>query len=206
MEIYDISQTLCQGMAVWPGDPEFRHRWAARIQNGEASNVSAVDMCVHTGTHVDAPFHLDDSATDIASVSLRHFLGAARVFSINVEKCIRAADLSALDWKNVERVLFKTRGSENIGNSLDQNFVYLDEDASGFLTQKGILLVGIDAPSVDAFDSADLPSHRMLLRHGIALLEGARLDSVPPGDYELICFPLKLAGLDGSPVRAILKR
>ena len=206
MEIYDISQTLCRGIAVWPGDPEFQHRWILRIRNGDFSNVSAVDIGLHTGTHVDAPFHLDDSGNDIASVPLYHFMGSARVLSINAEKCIRAADLSVLDWKKVERVLFKTRSSMPPERRFDQNFVYLDEDASGFLAEKGILLVGTDAPSVDAFDSVSLPSHRVLLRHGIVILEGAQLESVPPGDYELFCFPLKLAGLDGSPVRAILRK
>ncbi|MBN1567120.1 MAG: cyclase family protein [Acidobacteria bacterium] len=206
MEIYDISQTLCRGIAVWPGDPDFRHRWAARIVNGEFSNVSAVDMCVHTGTHVDAPFHLNDAGTDIAGLSLRHFMGAARVFSLQPEKCIRVADLAPLDWMNVERVLFKTNHREYPENRFNQDFVYFDISASLFLTQKGILLVGTDAPSVDAFNSVDLPSHRILLGHGAAILEGARLESVPPGDYELICLPLKLAGLDGSPVRAILRK
>jgi arylformamidase len=206
METYDISQTLCRGIAVWPGDPEFKPRPAARIQNGEPSNVSAIDMCVHTGTHVDAPIHLDDEGNDISGVPLHHFMGAARVFSIRAVKCIRAADLAVLDWKNVERVLLKTRGSQSSDYSFDKNFVYLDPSASEYLTQKGLLLVGTDAPSVDAFDSTDLPSHRILLRHGTMILEGARLESVPPGDYELICLPLKLAGMDGSPVRAILRR
>ena len=206
MEIYDISQTLCREIAVWPGDPEFRYRWSMKIGEGASSNVSAVDMCVHTGTHVDAPLHLDSSGKDIANIPLHHFIGAARVFSIPAEKFIRLADISALDWQNVERVLFKTRSSERPEYSFDQNFVYLDEAVPGFLAQRGILLVGTDAPSVDALDSTSLPCHRTLLRHGIAILEGARLENVPPGDYELICFPLKLAGLDGSPVRAILRK
>jgi arylformamidase len=111
-----------------------------------------------------------------------------------------------LDWQNVERVLFKTRSSSRPENTFDGSFVFLDESAAEFLTQKGILLVGTDAPSVDALDSSDLRSHRILLGHGVAILEGARLGNVPPGDYELICIPLKLAGLDGSPVRAILRK
>ena len=206
MEIYDISQNLRMGIAVWPGDPEFRHRWAARIRNGASSNVSAIDMCVHTGTHVDAPCHLDDSGNDISNVPLRHFIGPVRVFSVQADKCIREADLSILDWKNVERVIFKTRNNRQPENVLEHDFVYLSEDAAGFLSRMRILFVGIDAPSVDAFDSESLPSHGILLRQGTVILEGACLESVLPGDYELICFPLKLAGLDGSPVRAILRK
>jgi arylformamidase len=206
MEIYDISQTLCRGIAVWPGDPEFRSRRPMKIEEGESSNVSAIDMCVHSGTHVDAPLHLDDSGSDIASIPLHHFIGNVRVFSIPAEKCIRLSDLLPLDWQNVERVLFKTRSSGRAENTFDSSFVFLDESAAEFLTQKGMLLVGTDAPSVDALDSSDLRSHRILLGHGVAILEGARLGNVPPGDYELICIPLKLAGLDGSPVRAILRK
>jgi arylformamidase len=206
MEIYDISQTLCREMAVWPGDPAFRSRWTMRIEKGESSNVSAVDMCMHTGTHVDAPLHLNASGSDVASIPLDHFIGAVRVFEISADRCIRLSDLSPLDWQNVVRALFKTRCSSQPESAFDGSFVYLDESAAGFLTQKGILLVGTDAPSVDAFDSQHLPSHRILLGNGVAILEGVRLESVPAGDYELICVPLKLAGLDGSPVRAILRK
>jgi arylformamidase len=206
MEIYDISQTLCSGIAIWPGDPDFRYRKTMSIADGKSSNVSAIDMCVHTGTHVDAPLHLDDAGCDIACASLDRFIGPARVLAISAEKSIRAADLSGLDWTNVERVLFKTRSSSLPGQRFDENYVYLEEDAAGFLAEKGILLVGTDAPSVDDFAGTDLPSHRILLQHGIVILEGARLEHVPSGDYELACLPLKLAGSDGSPVRAILRK
>ena len=206
MQIYDISQTLSGGVAVWPGDPEFRHRRTARIANGASSNVSAVDMCVHTGTHVDAPLHLDDSGCDIADAPLSRCIGPVRIFEIPSRKSIRASDLSGLDWTGVERVLFKTCGSRAPEQPLDGNYACLEEDAAGFLVEKGILLAGTDAPSVDPFSSTDLPSHRILLQHGIVILEGARLEHVPPGDYELVCLPLKLAGSDGSPVRAILRK
>ena len=206
MEIFDISQTLCSGFANWPGDPEFRHRWTMRIREGASTNVSAVDMCVHTGTHVDAPLHLDDAGYDIADAPLDRFMGRARVLEIHAENCIQVSDLSALDWTNVDRVLFKTRGSGLPEHLFDKNYIYIERDAAGFLAEKRMLLVGTDAPSVDDFASLDLPSHRVLLRHGIVILEGARLAHVPPGDYELVCFPLKLAGSDGSPVRAILRR
>jgi arylformamidase len=206
MEIYDISRTLCRGIAVWPGDPEFRSRAVMCIREGASSNVSAVDLCVHTGTHVDAPLHLDDSGYDIACAPLARFVGSARVLAIPAAKSIRASDFLGLDWANVERVLFKT-GSNNLPEPhFNEDYVYIERDAAGFLVEKGILLVGTDAPSVDDFASTDLPSHRILLQHGIVILEGARLQHVPPGDYELICLPLKLAGLEGSPVRAILRK
>ena len=206
MEIYDISRTLCPGIAVWPGDPEFRRRWAMRIREGASSNVSAVDLCVHTGTHVDAPLHLDDSGYDIADAPLDRFIGSARVLAIPAAKSIHASDLSVLDWTNVERVLFKTRSTDLPENLFDESYTFLAEDAAAFLAQKGMLLIGTDAPSVDGYASANLPSHRILLQHGIVILESVRLQHVPTGDYELVCLPLKLAGLDGSPVRAILRK
>jgi arylformamidase len=205
VEIYDISHVLREGMAVWPGDPEYRVRRIMAIQDGGSSNVSAVDMSVHTGTHVDAPLHLNDSGNDAAGVPLDRCIGPARVFSVSVRECIRAADLSTLNWQGVRRVLFKTRSGIPLGG-FDSQFVCFKEDAAEFLIQKEILLVGIDAPSVDAFDTVGLPSHRALLDHGTVILEDIQLGNVSPGDYELICLPLKLAGSDGSPVRAILRR
>ena len=206
MEIYDISQILCSGVAVWPGDPEFRHRLTMLIAEGAPSNVSAVDMCVHTGTHVDAPLHLDVTGCDVASVSLAPYIGPARVFAIPSQKSIRISDLSELDWDGVQRVLFKTRSSSLPERPFDGNYVYLDQAAARFLAEKEILLVGTDAPSVDDFHGTDLPSHRILTGRGIVILEGIRLDAVPPGDYFLACLPLKLTGADGSPVRAVLWR
>jgi arylformamidase len=204
VEIYDISQVLREGIAVWPGDPEYRVRRIMAIRDGGSSNVSAVSMGGHTGTHIDAPLHLKDSGNDAAGVPLDRCIGPVRVFSVSVQ-CIRATDLSALNWQGVQRALFKTR-SGIPRDGFDSQFVYFTEDAAEFLIQKEIVLVGIDAPSVDAFGSVNLPSHRVLLDHGIVILEGIHLENVSPGDYELICLPLKLAGLDGSPVRAILRR
>jgi arylformamidase len=102
--------------------------------------------------------------------------------------------------------LLKTSSGETPESMLNKNYVSLSEDAAEYLAEKGVVLFGIDAPSVDAWNSEDLPVHRILLKNNIAILEGLRLESVSPGDYELICLPLKLAGCDGAPVRAILRR
>lgn len=206
MQIYDISQTIRKGIAVWPGDQRFRFRWTMKLEEGDSCNASAVTMSSHTGTHVDAPYHFDNSGADIGSVPLTHYLGPARVVSLQVERAITAADLEKLDWQDVERVIFKTRASGLPEGQFDRSFVYLAEDSARFLGERGLLLVGTDAPSVDAFSSKSLRAHKVLLEHGTAILEGARLTHVPEGDYELICLPLKFGGLDGSPVRAILRR
>jgi arylformamidase len=176
------------------------------MRNGAPSNVSAFEMGVHTGTHIDVPFHLDITGRDTADVPIHHFIGPARVFSLAVKQCIRSADLSRLDWRGVQRALFRTYRCEPAGITFEKDFAYFDEDAAEFLAGQRILLVGTDAPSVDAFDSTALPSHRILLGCDVMILENARLGYVPPGDYELICLPLNLSGMDGSPVRAILRK
>jgi arylformamidase len=206
MEIYDISQTIREGIAVWPGDRKFRRQWNLRLERGQSCNLSAVTMSLHTGTHIDAPYHFDDAGSDIASLALKHYAGPARVVTMNIERCISAGDLAVLSWDRVERILFKTRPDGLSDTHFDSRFVYLTKDAAEFLGERDILLVGTDAPSVDAFDSKTMETHKALLRHGTAILEGARLNQVPDGDYELICLPLKLAGADGSPVRAVLRR
>jgi arylformamidase len=202
--LYDISRTLQDGIPVWPGDPGFQSRWAMLRREGAPCNVSAFCMGTHTGTHIDAPLHLDDAGEDVAGIKFRNLIGPARVFSISTGNCIRSKDLERLDWIGVERVLFKTRSGSCAEKPFEHGYAYLDEGASEFLVNCGILLVGTDAPSVDSFESPNLPSHQILLNHGVVILEATDLTAVPPGDYQLICLPLKLAGLDGSPVRAIL--
>ena len=163
-------------------------------------------MGTHTGTHIDAPLHVDPAGNDVAGIPVRFFMGPVRVIQISAKACIQAADLSSLDWRGVERVLFRTRFSSRSGQAFDPDFVYLGEDASDFLARKGMLLVGIDTPSIDPFGSTDLRSHKTLIGNGTVILENARLGQVSPGDYNLICLPLKIAGADGSPVRAVLWR
>jgi arylformamidase len=204
MKIFDISQTIRPGIAVWPGDRRFSSRWQMQIEAGDSCNVSSVTMSVHTGTHVDAPYHFDSSGADVAGVSLEQYVGPARVFQLSTTQPIALRDVESLDWNGVERVLFRTGSSEVQEDRFDRAFVPLTPEAAEFLGGRRLRLVGTDAPSVDAFDSKTLESHKILLRHGVAILEGVRLREVPPGDYTLVCLPLKFAGLDGSPVRAIL--
>jgi len=163
-------------------------------------------MSLHTGTHLDAPCHFVDIGDDITGVPLSHYVGRARVVTAKVERCISAGDLAALSWDGVERILFKTRPDHSDENRFDPHFVYLTEEGANFIGSRNIVLVGTDSPSVDDFESRTMQVHKALLSHGVAILEGLRLSHVPDGDYELICLPLKLAGADGSPVRAVLRK
>jgi arylformamidase len=206
MEIIDISQTIRRGIPVWPGDQKYHQRWTMSIKDGDSCNVSAITMTTHLGTHVDAPCHCEDNGLDIAAVPLKSYIGQARVQLIAAQSPITAADLDTFDWLGVERVLLKTCADGRPDDRFERDYIPLSEAAAHYLAQKGILLVGTDAPSVDPFHSRELEAHKILMRQGVAILEGLNLDQVDPGDYELICLPLRLAGLDGSPVRAILRR
>jgi arylformamidase len=203
--IFDISQTLSERIAVWPGDQKLRYRWTMQIKKGDPCNVSAIQLSSHTGTHVDAPYHFDEAGPDVGCLPLRAYLGKCRVAAVSPKDTIRVPDLQQHEWAGVERVLFKTCGIEKSENTFDRNYVSLSEEAALFLGHLGLLLIGTDAPSVDPFPSRDMLCHKILLSKGVAIVEGLRLAEVPEGDYELICLPLKLSGLDGSPVRAILR-
>jgi arylformamidase len=205
--IYDISRTLREGIAVWPGDQKFKSRWGMRILKGDSCNVSSVTMSVHTGTHLDAPYHFEEGGSDMGRVELRAYIGPARLFSVpGGLPEITAEYLRGLNWEGVERALFCTRAGGGEDGRFETGFVFLADDGAEFLARRGLRLVGTDAPSVDAFRSKTMDCHKILQRGGVAILEGACLAHVPAGDYELICLPLKLEGLDGSPVRAILRR
>ena len=206
MEILDISRTIIEGMPVWPGDEKYHQLQTSRISRGDSYNLSGVSMSLHAGTHLDAPLHFLESGADITGVSLDHCLGSARVMDVVGEPRITASVLSRLDFGDVCRVLFKTGAPEVPGDAFDPNFVFLADDAADFLAQKELILIGIDSPSIDAFDSNTHHAHKTLLSRGIAVLEGLRLTGVEAGDYELVCLPLKFLGADGSPVRAILRR
>jgi arylformamidase len=206
MVLYDISQTLEETIAVWPGDQKFRRRWSMRIDRGDSCNVSSITMSAHTGTHMDAPCHFDDAGPDIARVPLDACIGTARVVCLPAgHTSVSPAFLQSLSWDGVERILFRTGASEVEESRFVRDFPFLAGDAAAFLAGRSLRLVGTDAPSVDEYGSKTLRSHKLLLAGGIVILEGLRLAGVPPGDYELICLPLKVAGLDGSPVRAVLR-
>jgi arylformamidase len=206
MEYFDISQPLREGMPVWPGDQKFLCRRNQRISQGDPCNVAAVTMSLHTGTHVDAPYHFLEEGPDISNIPLDHYVGPVKVIKMEGKPFITETDLRQQDLRGVRRVLFQTRPVDLPEKEFAAGFTWLKEDGAEFLAGLCLLLVGIDTPSIDAFDSTSMTSHRILLSRGVAILEGIRLTHIMPGDYDLICLPLRFAGLDGSPVRAILCR
>lgn len=204
--IYDITVGIHPGMATYPGDPEVKV-WPLKSQAaGKTSNVSAVQLGSHTGTHLDAPAHFFSDKATADQVPLNLLMGPARVFEFEVAESIGQRHLEHLPLAGVERVLLKTRNSRYWDeDGFRPDFVYLTADGARFLVDAGVRLVGIDYLSIEKFGDKAAPVHRLLLDRGVALIEGLNLAGVPTGDYELICLPLKLLGVDGAPVRAVLR-
>lgn len=207
MKIFDVTVPIKEGMVSYPGDPVFRRRVVSSFEKGDSFESAVLEMGSHTGTHIDVSAHMVKGSKRLDDVPLQTFIGPARVFDMqSVSGLIQAADLKNLQWKNVERVLFKTKNSAkwSSAKSVDKGAVALSGDAAKFLVEKKIKLVGIDGLSIDKFGEKAHPAHIQLLRAGIIIIEGLDLSAVSPGDYDLICAPLKVAGGDGAPVRVFL--
>ncbi len=172
---------------------------------GDHNNSSALNMSVHSGTHVDAPFHFVPNGATIDSLPLDLFIGPALVHAVEADRYITAEHIAAMDTGDVTRVLFKTRNSQLLQQSTyDPDFVAFSVEAAEALVSRGIKLVGLDYLSVAHADE-QIPVHRAFLDHGVALLEGVNLSEIIPGRYELVCFPVRLRGCDGAPCRAVLR-
>lgn len=205
--IWDISEPIEPATAPFPGDTPFSQEWVMRLDRGQSCNVSTIRMSVHVGTHADAPVHYDDAGRDVASVDLSRYVGRCRVVDVRGEGSparIPAAALTPDLLRGVERILFRT-GHAHDHRRFDRGFTAVGPAAARVLVDAGVLLVGIDTPSMDDADDKQLVGHHVLHGGGVAILENLDLTGVPAGDYELIALPLKIVGGDASPVRAILR-
>ncbi len=193
MRIYDISRRIWEGTAVWPGDVPFSWRETESPGRG-ASGSTCFTMSAHCGTHADAPSHVLPRGESIGAAPLAAYVGAARVVEL---PGLGEVGPDALPPRALGplRVLFRSGGKASLSSL-----------AAIRLAEKGAMLVGTDAPSIDPEDAEDLPAHRALLERGVALLEDLDLAGVPDGEYQLIALPLRFENLDASPVRAILIR
>lgn len=205
MRYYDISLNLSAETVRWVAAPAMEFHERRRLARGDATNASAVTMSVHSGTHVDAPFHFVPDGATIDALPLQAFIGPALVCAVDAERYITDAHVRALDLAGVTRVLFKTRNSALLHQrEYDPDFVAFSLEGARALVERGVGLVGLDYLSVAHADE-QVPVHRAFLDHGVILLEGIDLSEVAPGLYELICFPLRLRGSDGAPCRAVLR-
>ncbi len=204
MTLYDISRRLHNDVPTWPGDTRFSYEVNWSKEQSGSVNVGKLTMSIHTGTHVDAPFHFDDGGRKMIELDLDLYVGPARVLDVTGRASIGADDLADLDLAGVKRLLLRTGSWQNPAE-FPAEITYLRADLAPFLAEKGIRLIGVDVPSVDPLASKELAAHHSLHAHDIHILEGIDLDRVEPGDYELIALPLPLADADGSPVRAVLR-
>lgn len=204
---FDVTRPLLSGFPEWPGDAPCRVSWTARLEEGGPANVAELRMSAHCGTHVDAPLHVLPGGKAIGDLSLSAFWGRARLVDAGGAKAVDEALVGRAlgEGGAPPRLLFRT-GCWTDPAAFPRSFPALTPAAAARLRDAGAVLVGTDAPSVDPFDSGDLPAHRVLAAAGIAIVENLLLDGVPPGDYELIALPLRIAEADASPVRALLRR
>ncbi|HEY6137198.1 MAG TPA: cyclase family protein [Thermoanaerobaculia bacterium] len=205
MTLIDISPVLDAGVAVWPGDTPFARNVSLDIDAGAHLTLSDVRTTLHAGAHADAPSHYAAGGADIASRSLDYYIGQCIVVHVNVERGDRIRPMHIAGKAiTAPRVLFRT-GTFPDPRNWNDDFASLSPAVIDVLHQHGVILVGIDTPSVDPFESKALESHQALAEHDMANLEGLVLDGVAEGAYELIAAPLRIRGGDASPVRALLR-
>jgi arylformamidase len=195
MRILDVSVPIRPEMITYPGDPAVKLERVSAIADGALANVSRLAFGVHTGTRVDAPVHFLEGAAAVEELPLDALLG--RVLVIGAE-ALTASTLRGLELP--ERIVFKTPNSELWARAeFSDDFLALDGAGAQVLVERGVRLVGIDYLSI-----GDEDAHRVLLAAGVVAIEGLDLRGVEPGEYELVCAPLKLVGSDGAPARVFL--
>lgn len=202
--LYDITPPITPALKVWPGDTPPSREILCDIEKGDKITLSTLHATVHLGAHADGPNHYGLGGSSIDRRSLDLYLGRCQVVHIAAERNARVAPDALPDAIQAPRVLLAT-GTYPDPTVFSEDFAALSVELIDDLAEAGVQLIGVDTPSVDLFQSKDLPAHHRVLHHDMAILEGLVLADVPEGLYELIALPLKLVGFDASPVRAILR-
>lgn len=204
--IYDISVPVVDGGLAYPGNPPISITPQQEVSKGGSSNVSALSFGSHTGTHVDAPKHFFDDGLTIDAVPLDTLMGPAVLICVEDDvDAVGEAELRMHQLDGHTRVLIKTRNSSYIREpEFRKDYAYLAPDGAAYLVSLGVKLVGIDYLSIEQFHSGHHRTHRTLLEHEVVIVEGLDLSAPPMGPYDLRVLPLRLAGLDGAPARAVL--
>ncbi|HIM49678.1 MAG: hypothetical protein CL755_13780 [Chloroflexi bacterium] len=205
MSFHDISLKLTGETLRWVTAPPFELEERRRMSKGDPNNSSALNMSVHSGTHIDAPFHFVADGNTIDQLPLERFIGPALVYAVEAERYITKEHVAGIRLDGATRVLFKTKNSALLRKQeYDPDFVAISVEAAQSLVELGVELVGLDYLSVAHADE-QVPVHRAFLDHGVVLLEGIDLSAVAPGRYELMCLPIPLGDSDGAPCRAVLR-
>jgi arylformamidase len=204
----DISVPLRSGMVHWPDNPPVRIERMLDMERGDVANVSKFSLGSHTGTHMDAPIHFVRAGEGIDRLPLDATIGRARLIEIQDPVSIKPDELSQHGIGRGERVLFKTRNS-SLGwwtQDFIEDYVYVSQEAARYLANREVRTVGVDYLCVGGFRRDGVETHQVLLGTGIWVIEGLDVGRVEPGEYELICLPLKVEDGDGAPARAILRK
>jgi arylformamidase len=204
--LYDITRTINSQTHVWPGDTPYSLQYLMRLETGASVNLTTITFSAHTGTHADAYYHYETDGEHPAAMPLDAYIGSARLITVNKRSGpLLPEDFPAGSLENIERLLIHSWVSDLDDHQWPQEIPHLSVELIEYLAARGVRLIGLDSPSVDAFDSTHLPSHHALKKYSIVNLESLFLRHVPDGDYELTALPLKLDLACGSPVRAVLR-
>ena len=201
--LIDISPLLSERLRVWPGDVPFERPVGRRHEDGTGCALSSIRTTLHVGAHADAPGHTRPDGRAIHELPLEIFHGPCQVLEVDVRRGARIRPSDLRTPVRAPRVLFRT-GTFPDPEAFTTDFAAFSVELADALAAAGVVLAGIDTPSVDLFDDPDLAAHRALARHGIVNVEGLVLENAPAGLYTLAAFPLRLEGADASPVRAVL--
>ena len=202
--LIDVSHDIVESLAVWPGDTALSRELLCDMARGDNITLSTLTATVHLGTHVDAPNHYVSDGAGVESWLPERFVGLCQVVDVVAEPGQRYCIHDLKHEIVMPRVLFRTNTALD-PSVFPQDFSAPTPKLIEWLSDRDVVLVGVDTPSVDLFSSKDLPTHQACARNDVAILEGLRLQGVPVGNYELIALPLKLVGFDASPVRAVLR-
>jgi arylformamidase len=204
---YDVSIPITATMPVWPSDPPVSLTPIAHLARDQSHTVrvTKIDMGSHTGTHIDAPWHMVENGRRLDEIPLETLIGPALVVEIPGARSITRPHVEQVNFHGIPRILFKTENSRHWNDGrFYEDFVYLEPEAAELLVEREVKLVGIDYLSIDKFQSERHPSHFVLLRRNVVIIEGLNLSRVEPGKYRMTALPLNLQQVDGAPTRVIL--
>ena len=207
----DVSATLDPATTpVYEGNAPLFFDFMLDMRKGDGVTLSKYSLGAHSGTHIDAPQHFIRDGASVDKVPLDPLIGPARVIDIpDSVQSIDATELNRHKWKGTERLIFRTRSSVRGWMSspiFHHDFAYVAPDAAQLIADAGVKLVGIDYISIEQFGGPAPLTHRILLGKGIPIIEGFALETIAPGDYDLIVLPIKVAGHEGAPARAVMRK
>lgn len=211
MKIWDVTVPIRSDLPLYPGDEAPHVSFSQHYDRGSVEANSRIYMSVHSGTHVDAPFHMLEDGKKIHELPVDRYSGPCSVVDLtnlrsgNVEAEHLEAKASLAGRHPI--LLLKTRNSRLLKGSskFEDSYAGLAISAGEWLLQHGVTVLGVDYLSLEAYGDYSFPVHKRLFANGVVAIEGLALGDVQEGEYELLCFPILIVGAEGAPVRAVLR-